>query len=285
MDAVQINFLDSDADGIRRIRTANWSGACFIIPRKRVSSSQIPEELLHPGVYVLAGPYEVDGSHQPPRLVSKLYIGQSDSLDERLRQHCKSKEFWSTAFAFLRVQDDLHAGEVAHLEAILIAQAKRAPNRIENVLLPQPSTRPEDAASMETFASHIGSLMKILGHDYFDRQDVLVTSVKPHAKDPSTERQPTADRKFLSLMEYFKQLCLAFPDTEFYSTQTPDWRAKVVHNGHFRVFARVVLQRHGLKVIFPIDSSTLFLADHEDFGPALSDQLSQAHDVAMQKLA
>ena len=76
---------------------------------------------VHPG-----WPVGRQKSAHPPKLIPQVYIGKSDVLDERLRRHRESKEFWSTALAFYRPAYDLHGGQITQLEAHLIRKAEGA---------------------------------------------------------------------------------------------------------------------------------------------------------------
>jgi len=100
-------------------------------------------------VYILVGPSDVEKGAHPPKLISQFYIGKSDALDERLRHHHESKEFWSTAFAFYRLADDLHGGQKKQLEAHLIKKARAAGNTVNNVANPRKAGKSFEPENLE----------------------------------------------------------------------------------------------------------------------------------------
>src|SRR5438445_8794891 len=97
-----VEFLDDSADGLRRVSQDNWSGECLVCSRAALPKTLGDEsnfKLLDvPGVYLLVGPAEAksDGGTQ---CEAQLYIGQADSVADRLETHLRSerKHWWRTA--------------------------------------------------------------------------------------------------------------------------------------------------------------------------------------------
>lgn len=88
---ITIKIAGASPDGVRRLTTTNWSGVCVVLSRNQIDSALGSAELARAGVYILAGPAEIETESKSPRLVSKIYIGKSETLDERLRSHHAAK--------------------------------------------------------------------------------------------------------------------------------------------------------------------------------------------------
>jgi hypothetical protein len=247
MEPIKIDFLDQSADGLCRLSTHNWAGACLVISRNRLESALKSGELAVPGVYILVGPSEVRNVEGRPGLISKLYIGKSDTLDERIstHSHSKSKEFWSTAFAFYHVGGDFHAGHLADLERLMIQKAKKAGNDIvdANVIVPRQHGGSNSADSAGLFLEHIEIFLKALGYDFFSVQEPSDVTVIEPSKQP--EHIP---ENLQRLIGEIQTVCLELPSTEFYSTKVPDLRAKVISGGNSRIFARLQFLKHSLRL-------------------------------------
>jgi hypothetical protein len=104
-----IEFLEDAAEGLRLVSHSNWSVECLVSSRVTLPGSFRQENsfkwLDAPGVYILTGPPEVvaDGS---PQSDAQLYVGQADSVAERLDSHLKSekKRWWRTAVVLRRTE-------------------------------------------------------------------------------------------------------------------------------------------------------------------------------------
>ncbi len=282
MESITITFLESSPDGVRRLTTNNWSGACLVISREHFASARRVEDLMRPGVYILVGPSEINMDGPLPRLVSRIYIGKSDVLDERLRNHYDGKMFWSTAFAFYREgKDDLHGGQTAQLEALLIARARAAGNNVvTNVATPKQTGKTFDSESTASFAMHIEVMLKALGYDFFSPRPILLSESVPAAK----EEDVVVPLNLLPVVNEVKQICSALPATEFYSTHVPDLRAKVMHEGSTRVFARIQFQKHAVKLTMK-GGPTMILEAQAGVPEHVAEELRLSHDRAQKHLA
>lgn len=287
MESIKITFLESFADGLRRLTTDSWKGACLVMTRKHFESAQKTTELIRPGVYILVGASHVDETGHQPKLISKVYIGKSDVLDERLRQHHESKDFWSTAFAFYRPEDDLHAGQLAQLEAHLIEKAMAAGNHVlQNVQTPRKAGKGFEPESLAAFVLHVESMLKALGHDFFSVQSLPQVP----ARENPDRFQHNVPENLKTVVEQLEAWCRELPMTEFYGTAVPDLRAKVMHEGSSRVFARIEFQKRAVKLTTKggprKNGGTRMLIDAQSAVPAqVRLELQMSHDQALKYLA
>lgn len=284
MEPIKITFLEGSATGLRRLTMDNWAGACLVVSRDHFVAAQRSEHLMCPGVYILVGPSHVDETVSPPRLVSRIYIGMSDSLDERLSRHHHSpkKEFWSIAFAFYRQAEDLHAGQLKQLEAFLIHQARSAGNDvIQNAALPQVVCAENDRETITRFAKHIEFMLQALGYDFFSDQR-LTDAVHLKRVDKQEVELPA---RFHSLVEHLKSVLLRLPEVVIYSTEVPDVRAKVMRGNDSRIFARIEFRKESVKLKLIRTGVSKTLTALSEVDDSLIEEIGIAHHQALTFLA
>jgi hypothetical protein len=286
MESIKISFRESIADGLRRLTIDSWSGACLLVSRNHLAAALKTGELAHPGVYILVGPSNIKPDRNGhPTLVFDLYIGKSDSLDERIALHDKIRSFWSIAFAFYRDgEDELHAGQTGDLEARLIARAREAGNQVDtakhvkNVATPKPHSSPDQSESTEVFLGHIETVLKALGYNFLSTQTVPDVDVLESTNDPEIRIPENLQR----LVKEIRTTCMALPATEFYSTHVPDLRAKVVSAQGSRVFARILFLKHAVRV--DLKSHTFSVEADKSLDENQTNEIKDAYSRAQQQL-
>ena len=171
---IKIFLPDGSPEGIRIISKSNWTGTAVMANRSQLSSAINREELAKPGVYVLTGT-ELEGSQ-------KIYIGQSDNLKERLKQHTSGKDFWDIFVAFSCTDGTLNTAHVRFLEYQLIKLAKKANQwDVDNTVDPkEPRLSESDKEDSKGFLAEMLLIFPILGIDAFEQAK---KSINKHAKD------------------------------------------------------------------------------------------------------
>jgi hypothetical protein len=159
---IRIFLADGLPDGIRVVEKSNWTGKAVVASRPQVGEALQRSELQKPGVYVLVGPGE--GSD------SKIYIGEADDLQHRLKQHATGKDFWTRFIAFSSSDDGLNKAHVRYLESRLVGLAKEANQwEVENGNVPgKPPLSEPDQADAEWFLREMLVLFPLLGVDAFE---------------------------------------------------------------------------------------------------------------------
>ena len=171
---IKIFLPDGSPEGIRIISKSNWTGTAVMANRSQLSSAINREELAKPGVYVLTGT-ELEGSQ-------KIYIGQSDNLKERLKQHISGKDFWDIFVAFSCTDGTLNTAHVRFLEYQLIKLAKKANQwDVDNTVDPkEPRLSESDKEDSKGFLAEMLLIFPILGIDAFEQ---AITKVSKYDKD------------------------------------------------------------------------------------------------------
>lgn len=115
------------------------------------------------GAYVLVGPAE-DGSGG-----SRVYIGESDNVRARMKDHDLKKTFWDDLVVITKTDGSLHKADVRYLEARLVELAVRSPLAVvENVRNPMPP-HPTEAhrADLDSFLADVLAILRLLGVSSF----------------------------------------------------------------------------------------------------------------------
>lgn len=184
--SVRLFLIDGSARGLVTAEIINWSGKVLCGPRTRLADLLKREEVSRSGVYVLKG----DDPENPYKPI--LYIGEGDSVAERLKLHNKddSKDFWDHTLVVVSKDENLTKGHVRYLESRLIGMVLDAGRAsLKNGTNPPPPPLPEpDRADMEFFLAQIATVLPVLGLDVFRKLPVAANKpvVVPDASPSPT---------------------------------------------------------------------------------------------------
>ncbi len=171
---IKVFLADGIPDGLRTAEIMNWTGKMLVFPQSQLADFLKRPESQRTGIYMLVG----DDPDDPTR--ERVYIGESDDVSERLKQHAKdaSKDFWSWTVVVVSKDENLSKAHVRYLESRLIAltaQAKRAVMANGNTGAPV-SLAESDIADMEFFLSQIQMLLPVLGFPFTQPLPTLTQS-------------------------------------------------------------------------------------------------------------
>lgn len=157
--SIRIYLADGSVTGIRHGEIVNWTGQAVMFPRKRYGELKSWDEASKPGVYFLFG--EDESSGEP-----MVYIGESENVYDRLRNHVDRKEFWNEAVLFTNKDENLTKAHAKYLESRLIQTANESSRyKIENGTAPPLPKLPRgDRDAMEEFFENLRLLLGALGH-------------------------------------------------------------------------------------------------------------------------
>ncbi len=165
---IQLFLVDGTPNGLRKATIHGWTGLIFVATTSTFAALTSRKELDRTGIYLLAGP---DPDQEG---VTRAYIGSANSVQERIKQSAKKRDFWEIAIAVTTSDDDLSKGHVEYLEARLIelaTQAKRV--ALDNDSNPTSERRrlPEaDQANMEQFLANLKIMLPVIGLDLLKPQ-------------------------------------------------------------------------------------------------------------------
>src|SRR5689334_224541 len=116
--SIRIYLDKGEVSGIRHAELVNWTGQALLSPRSRIGELSAWEHVLQrPGVYFLLGAEQLSSP--------EVYIGESESVLERLKQHV-GEDFWHEALFFTSKDENLTKSHVKYLESRLVDDARKA---------------------------------------------------------------------------------------------------------------------------------------------------------------
>ena len=146
------------------------------------------------GVYFLTG----EDPDQPHK--TRVYVGEGDSVADRIRNHSKdvSKDFWTHACIVTSKDANLTKSHVRHLENRLLEIAKYVDRAtLANGNEPSAKQLPEsDIADMEYFIEQLMVALPTVGFDFL-RQTPGTSQVPQLNKSPSSVNEATKLQLFL----------------------------------------------------------------------------------------
>ena len=159
---IKLFLIDGEPNGRMTCELSNWTGKAYKIPRIMIKDSYSREDLKSPGIYLLFGENE-DGK-------GLVYIGEAETIIERLKQHVSQKEFWSEVILFISKDENLNKAHIKYLESRLYEITKKVNYyELENNTIPSKSSISEsEIAEMEEFIENIKLLTNTLGHRVFE---------------------------------------------------------------------------------------------------------------------
>lgn len=143
--------------GIRHAELWGWTGQAIAAPRSNVEGlKDWKAQLSRPGVYILIGADE----NAP-----KAYVGESEDILFRLKDHIANKEFWTEIVAFTSKDDHLTKAHIEYLEHRIINLAQNAKRfTLDNENSPTSPALPRgEIDGLEDFVDNLRVLLLVLG--------------------------------------------------------------------------------------------------------------------------
>ena len=185
---IQIYLPDGNPRSLKIAEITSRTVSAILIPRSKLGEAAKRDELNSGGVYLLFGSEE----SKP-----QVYIGEAENCLSRLKQHNKSKDFWSHAVAFISKTHNFTKTHIKFLEWLCCEVATKA-NRysLENSNSPsKPHISESVEADLYDNFETIQILTSTLGYPVFDEikkpktKEVIVCK----GKDAYAEGEYTED--------------------------------------------------------------------------------------------
>jgi hypothetical protein len=161
--SIQLFLVDGSPNGLVVASIHGWTGSVLVANQSTFGRLLARPEVDRTGVYILYGPDPED------RLRMRSYIGEADSVRERIAQSAGQRGFWENAVVITTSDEALTKGHVRYLEARLIEIAKHAGRvLLDNGQAPDAERRrlPEaDRANMEAFLANLKVILPVIGLD------------------------------------------------------------------------------------------------------------------------
>jgi len=161
---IQIYLPDGNPRSVKIAEFTSRTVQVMLIPRAQLEQASKRDELSNVGVYFLFGEHPSSNS-------SLLYIGEAEDCCTRLKQHNKSKDWWSVALVCISKTAEFTKAHVKYLEwyAHDIAQ-KIGRYKLENGNTPPKPhiSEPVEADLLDHFET-VSILVSTLGYPAFDK--------------------------------------------------------------------------------------------------------------------
>ena len=166
---------------VRVVEKMNWTGRVHEISRDSWPDYRAHEDLLGAGIYFLIGYDDESGDDSRPA----LYIGESDSIGDRLESHYKQRDFWDRALVFVSSNSGLNKANVKWLEWKTIELARMAGRSyLLNTVTPkEPTLSAAQAADAKIFLSEMTSVLPLLGCELLEPPRKFKVDVTPQQFD------------------------------------------------------------------------------------------------------
>lgn len=179
--SIRLFLVDGTPNGLLTAEIMNWTGHVLSGPRSKLSELVQRPEVGRTGIYFLVGP-NPESSLRP-----LVYIGESDDVGKRLKQHNRpeeqgGKDFWEKVCLVTSKDTNLTKSHVKYLESVLIASATQVGRcQLVNGTAHDYGSLPEsDLADMAFFAEQIRTILPVLGFDFLrEHGKAKVTTGKP----------------------------------------------------------------------------------------------------------
>jgi hypothetical protein len=182
--------------------------------------------------------------HRP----SRLYVGQADSVADRLDTHLKNDNMrWWQTVVVIKHEDKapLNLSQCKFLESRLYALATNAGTSVlvnKNAPRPPVLSQPQQKETHD-FLTNAIAIVGALGFSFFEPRSTSIALSE-------NEDPPQVPGNLQELLEELRKASTgpSFPKAQWYWTRTPDYRTKVVNGTDFRVFLRVRWSKNCLRV-------------------------------------
>lgn len=158
---VRLFLVDGTPTGLIKAEIMNWSGKVLAGPRTDLATLLVQPECSRAGVYLLAGP----APDEPGR--DKIYVGESEDVAKRIRDHDRRSDmdFFTRAVVVVSSDRNVTKAHARYLEAALISRLISADRAIlHNGNAGAPVELPEsDTADMEAFLDQLGLILPVVG--------------------------------------------------------------------------------------------------------------------------
>jgi len=175
---IRIYVPEGDPEGIRIIDRISSTGIFFSFPRDKWNTIKNRPELRGAGIYILSG------YSDPEDELPTVYVGQADTVSNRIEQHIKTKEFWDKAVIFVTA-DKINSAHAKWLEQALIKRVVEAGrSKVENGNNPlEPTISESERAEMNVFLTEIYQTLPLVGLRAFEIPRTVATPTSQPVKN------------------------------------------------------------------------------------------------------
>lgn len=194
--SVKLFLVDGTPNGILNAEIINWTGHILSAPRTKLAELIQRDECARTGVYFLVG-------YEPESALPCVYIGESDDVANRLKQHNRAeksggKDFWDKVCLVTGKDQNITKTHIKYLESRLIDIAQsNGQCQLMNGTAHQYDRLPEsDRADMEYFLEQIQVVLPVLGYEFLKEMKIISPKLNPMPVEKTVENQEEAEFYF-----------------------------------------------------------------------------------------
>ena len=229
--SIKLFLADGSINGILTAEIINWTGHVLSAPRTKLLELIQREECSRTGVYFLVG-------YDPEKLLPSVYIGESDDVANRLKQHNRTeeaggKDFWEKVCLVTGKDQNITKTHIKYLESRLIDIAKRSGQcLLMNGTAHSYNRLPEsDTADMEYFLEQIQVVLPALGFTFLKEMKHPSERITPQSpQDLPIQVSKTEADFYLSSKDIHAKAKVI--DGEFYVLKGSQVRKEVSQSSH-----------------------------------------------------
>lgn len=161
----EICVKSTNIDGVLEITSPGWNGGILRMSHRGYQKWRRSSSVRTAAVYILYADHFDKGVHG-----SKLYVGQTGGVDQRLDQHVAGKNFWGVVLVFFSAEDWMNIAHAKNIEHRFIEWAKHA-NRytVDNGNDSAPTYLGEDDISrVDEFLADVRPILTLANIDVFE---------------------------------------------------------------------------------------------------------------------
>jgi len=188
--SIRLFLVDGAPNGLLTAEIMNWTGHVLTGPRGKLTELVQRPECARTGIYFLVGP-DPENSLRP-----LVYIGETDDVGKRLKQHNRpeeqgGKDFWEKVCLITSKDQNLTKAHVKYLESALIRNATEVGRcKLMNGTAHDYANLPEaDRADMAFFMEQIRIVLPVLGFDFL--RDTRRPPARTQTDDSAPSESPT----------------------------------------------------------------------------------------------
>jgi hypothetical protein len=158
---IQLFLVDGNPGGLVIASIHGWTGSVLVGSQSTFARLLARPEVDRTGIYILYGPDPQDA------LKMRAYIGEADSVRDRIGQSAGTRGFWEAAVVVTTSDEALTKGHVRYLEARLLEITREAGrvslDNIQESLSERRRLPESDRANMEAFLSNLRVILPMIG--------------------------------------------------------------------------------------------------------------------------
>jgi hypothetical protein len=188
--SLRLFLVDGAPNGLLTAEIMNWTGHVLTGPRGKLTQLVQRPECARTGIYFLVGP-DPENDLRP-----LVYIGETDDVGKRLKQHNRpeeqgGKDFWEKVCLITSKDQNLTKAHVKFLESALIHNASEVGRcKLMNGTAHEYANLPEaDQADMAFFIEQIRIVLPVLGFDFL--RDTRRAPDRPKTDETAPAESPT----------------------------------------------------------------------------------------------